>query len=238
MRIGTWNVEYARPSRNPDRLALLKTRVADIWILTETNRDLSLCETHCAIDSEPRPSQRKGSTWVTIWSRFPLLRQLEVPDSRRMVAAIFDCNGMPLTVAGVVLPWFSDKGDEPKDPPPTNWSEYRRVFRDELPHLFALLQSESAGSQIVLAGDFNTDLAKPYSCGLKKERGELTQLLSRHSLVYHTADVLYPSSSPPRTLIDHVCSNLGSNTTAETWSGEDGKRPRLSDHPGVIVTWH
>src|SRR4051794_9835943 len=95
MRVGTWNVEHANPSRNSDRLSILRTRGADIWVLTETHRDLDLSKTHRSVCSEQRPSLgnkkvRGGSTWVTIWSRFPLLRKIMVPDARRMVAAIFE----------------------------------------------------------------------------------------------------------------------------------------------------
>jgi hypothetical protein len=36
--------------------------------------------------------------------------------------------------------------------------------------------------------------------------------------------------------IDHVCTNFGAATSIETWSGEDGRRPPMSDHPGVVVS--
>lgn len=129
MRIGTWNVEYGYGVRNPDRLALLRAHPADIWVLTETHRDLDLSVTHVSVCSEPRPRRSAGSTWVTIWSHYPLIRPLSVPDARRMVAALFDTPAGPLAVAGAVLPWHSDQGDRVADPPPKSWQEHLRTWR-------------------------------------------------------------------------------------------------------------
>jgi hypothetical protein len=66
MRIGTWNVEYGYGTRNPDRLARLLARPADIWVPTETHRALDLSVTHTPVESESRPGRKDGSTWVTI----------------------------------------------------------------------------------------------------------------------------------------------------------------------------
>lgn len=233
MRIGTWNVEYGYGMRNTDRLALLRAHPADIWVLTETHRDLDLSETHVPVCSHPRPGRPPGSTWVTIWSRYPLIRPLPVPDPRRMAAALFDTPGGPLAVAGVVLPWHSDRCDQPADPPPKNWGEHLRVLREELP---LLLQGLRAGHRRVLAGDFNADLAPPHTYGVPDGRRALSGLLAEEALHCHTAEVRYPPPAPARTLIDHVCTDLGPAEAVETWPGVDGRKPRLSDHPGVVIT--
>jgi hypothetical protein len=236
MRIGTWNVEGGVGSRNPDRLAILRARDAAVWVLTETHLALDLSDTHVRVSSEPRPGARDGSSWVTIWSRFPLLRTLSVPDPRRMVAAVFKTPTGPLAVAGVVLPWHSDRGDVASDPPPRNWHEHRRVVRNQMPVLLSGLRLEAPDARRVVAGDFNTDLARPYSYGLVAERRELIRLLDEETLVCHTAGERYPEPSADRNLIDHICTNWGPAQKVKTWAGKDGGRPRLSDHPGVVVT--
>jgi endonuclease/exonuclease/phosphatase family metal-dependent hydrolase len=236
MRIGTWNVEYGYGTRNADRLARLRATPADIWVLTETHRDLELSATHVPVTSEPRLLRRDGSTWVTIWSRFPLVRRLPVPDPRRMAAALLDVPGRPVAVAGVVLPWQFDVGDEPADPRPASWSEHRRVIEQEVPALLRMLRAEAVDARRVLAGDFNTGLRRPYGYGRMAERRKLEEFLQADGFVCHTADVLYPPPSPARTLIDHVCTDFGTAASIETWPGVDGRRPRLSDHPGVVVS--
>lgn len=238
MRIGTWNVEYGRGSRNSDRLAILRDRDAAIWVLTETCADLDLGATHPhAMSTFPRTVRQFGSqsVWVTIWSKYPMVRTISVPDPRRMVAAIFDSPAGPLAVAGIVLPWHCDVGDRPPDPRPRNWEEHRRVLRDEVPELLEILRGQSAAGRI-LAGDFNTDFQPPHSYGLKVERAALLALLTDAAFTCHTGSMLYPPPGSNRTLIDHICSDLESIGEVETWSGDDGEKPRLSDHPGVVVT--
>ena len=47
VRIGTWNVEYARGvEKNGRRAELLRSRHAAVWVLTETHDDLDLSATH------------------------------------------------------------------------------------------------------------------------------------------------------------------------------------------------
>ena len=179
---------------------------------------------------------KKGSTWVTIWSVYPVLRAIAVPDPRRMIAAAFDKPGGPLAVAGVVFPWNGDIGDLPIDPRPRGWDEHRRVLRHEVPELLRALREQAPGCKRIVAGDFNTDFHPPHSYGLHGSRKDLLQSLADHGLICHTGHFLYPPPSPPRTLIDHICSDLESIAGVETWSGDDGKKPRLSDHPGVVVT--
>ena len=239
MRIGTWNVEYGIGARNPDRLAILRERDADVWVLTETDAGLDLSSTHpYAAVTSPRstPKTRKGSSWVTIWSKHPIVRPMAVPDERRMVGAILATPYGQVAVVGVVLPWNTDAGDVVTDSKPRGWDEHRRVLKDEMPALLHSLREQAPGTHRVVAGDFNTDFHPPHSYGLKGTRQSLLQLLTDHGLVCHTGRVLYPPPASPRTLIDHVCSDLDSVGEVETWSGDDGKKPRLSDHPGVVVT--
>ncbi len=237
MRFGTWNVEYGFGPRNPDRLAALAAHPADIWVLTETHRDLDLSASHTPVYSDPRKLRREGSRWVALWSRFPLLRVLTTPDPGRMAAALFDTPAGPLAVAGVVLPWHSDRGDAGVVPQPKNWEEHRRVIAHEVPSLLRGLREQAPGARRVFAGDFNTSLAPPHSYGVKDGRATLAALLEAESLVCHTAQVRYPSPAPDYTLIDHVCTDLWPSGGVETWSGKDGTKPRMSDHPGVVVTF-
>ena len=77
-------------------------------MLTETHCDLDLSDP-IPVPSKQRPilgnkRVKEGSTWVTIWSRFPVWTPFPVPDPCRMVAALFDTPRGPLAVAGVVPP--------------------------------------------------------------------------------------------------------------------------------------
>ncbi len=147
-------------------------------------------------------------------------------------------------MAGIVLPWHSDIGDEPAGQPPAIWDEHKRVLRDQLPDLLRTFGKLSGTCGRVIAGDFNSHQAIPYPLLYayphdEKLRHRLSELISSESLICHTANEKYPHPLPPRhveqTLIDHVCTDFGVASSLETWSGIDDRKPRLSDHPGVIV---
>jgi hypothetical protein len=246
IRIGTWNVEWANGVRNPNRLAVLMSHPADIWILTETNRRLDLTATHpfsvCSdtgLDFRGVPKIDEGSTWVTIWSRLEFRGRIKVPDPRRQVAAYFESPKGRFAVAGVVMPWHSDPGEPPKVPAPRNWEEHMRVLEKELPTLLETLLAQ-IGCRRVLAGDFNTDLAPPpYTYGYgpgRAGRDAWDALLMSAGLVCHTRHVPY-LDPPRRNLIDHICTDMGQAQSLTTWTGKDGVTPRLSDHPGVVATF-
>jgi hypothetical protein len=85
VRVGTWNVEYARGAeKNDRRRAQLLSRRAAVWVLTETHDDLDLSATHDAVQSERRYAT-PGGRWTTIWTSLPVLERLEThrPDPLR-----------------------------------------------------------------------------------------------------------------------------------------------------------
>ncbi len=90
LRVGTWNVQYARGvDKNRARLALLNYWDAHVWVLTETHDDLDLSATHTGIHSEQRYAL-PGGRWTTLWTSLPLLECLETADPLRCVAARLD----------------------------------------------------------------------------------------------------------------------------------------------------
>lgn len=242
MRIGTWNIENRIDARLNERVGILENQNAAIWVLTEVPSvfDLSRTHPHKCQSIPLRLNGRDASSWVTICSKFPILRALSVPEQRRMAAILVDAPRGQIAIAGVVLPWQQDRGDEVTDQPPLDWAEYRRVIRDELPLLLTTLREQAPGARRVVAGDFNTSLAEPYSYpwppgSQPHERQEIIRMLAEAGLTCHTKEVLYPQPSRHGTLIDHICSDLVTKTEVRTWSGEDGGKPRLSDHPGIVV---
>jgi hypothetical protein len=68
LRIGTWNADHAKPSRNGGRLDVLRQFHADIWVLTETRDDLKPGDNYCPTHSAMQLGTR-AERWVTIWSR-------------------------------------------------------------------------------------------------------------------------------------------------------------------------
>jgi hypothetical protein len=223
MRIGTWNVEYARPTRLQTLRAALARNNADIWVLTETHDDLRPPGCGHAAHSSPRQGLgiRPGSRWTSIWSSYPLTI-LPVLDRERTVAALLDLGGScTLVVYGTVMPWRTD----PKFAPAERPLEMTRQCAESRD-----LQHAYPQADLCIAGDFNTDFgAGRYftqrgdaalrdglrACGLHCDRSEKGRL-----------------AIPP---IDHVALPLrlrGATRLAACWPAD---KKNLSDHSGVVV---
>lgn len=55
------------------------------------------------------------------------------------------------------MPWHTDGGDEPSEPPRANWSEHRRVVPQQVQE-WSTLAARNPEASLVVAGDWNTDL--------------------------------------------------------------------------------
>lgn len=135
MRIGTWNVEYAdTAATNERRRAALDANPADIWVLTETHDDLAPSGTFNSVHALQRPFYgsrvKRGSRWVSIWSRYPVERvRLEGADDERTVAAMIETPQGRLLVYGTVLPWNGDQGRMGENAEARGWSEHLRIIK-------------------------------------------------------------------------------------------------------------
>jgi exonuclease III len=239
MRIGTWNVEYAaNVEKNKARLGILRSKPADIWVLTETHDDLTLAPCHTALHSVQRPTGRQGGRWVTIWTRFPIRDRLRVCDEERTVAALIDTPHGALIVFGTVLPWHSDRGKHPIGIKVTNWSEHYRVI-DEQCAEWAALRRDHPGAALCVAGDLNLNLGGPHFYGTARGRSAICAAMDHNHLECATGYSQIPKECRlAHSPIDHVLvsrSLAGNSRVVEAWEGKRPDGTRLSDHSGVVV---
>jgi len=239
MRIGTWNVEYsANVEKNKARLGILRSKPADIWILTETHDDLSLAPSHTAIHSLQRQTGRTGGRWVTIWSSFPIGDCLHVNDKERTVAALIDTPHGALIVFGTVLPWHSDRGKHPTGTKVRNWSEHYRVI-DEQCEDWAALRRRHPGAALCVAGDLNINIGGPHFYGTVRGRRAISAAIGHNNLVCTTEYGQIPEECKlAHSPIDHVLITEGfaaNFRVAEAWEGTQPDGTRLSDHSGLVV---
>ena len=234
MRIGTWNVEYAYETRLDALRAKLAETPADIWVLTETHDALAPEGCEFAAHSLPRPQNwsgiRPGSRWVSIWSRYPILRQVDLPeaDRERTVAALLDLGAdATMLVYGTVLPW---KGDREK----FDWSEHHRVIAEQCAE-WLKLRDLHADAALCIAGDYNTDLGTGAYYGTNVGIAALRSGLENCELFCATAPEVVPTGWLPYPPIDHIAlpSTWKDKTTiVAAWPAD---KPTLSDHSGMVV---
>ncbi len=232
MRIGTWNVEYAEgEAKNRLRIQRLHRAHADIWVLTETHDRLDLGPGYTAVSS---PASRKGGgRWVTIWSRFLVVKVVLTVDVDRTTAAIVDSPGGPLLVFGTVLPWHSDPGSSGTA---KNWTEHHRVIPEQGEEWRRLLEAHP-GVGLVVTGDLNTTVGCSTYYGTKVGRQLLGDALEGAGLACATREERRPAGLVEHPFIDHVCLDHALDQTArvvDAWDGVvDGVN--LSDHSAVVV---
>ena len=235
MRIGTWNVEYAKGAeKNARRRRRIREMNCDVWVLTETHDELDLGADYTAVSTTPRLTKREGSTWTTIWSRLPVVKTIAVEDSNRTVAALLDSPVGPLLVFGTVLPWHTDLGASGDG---KNWSEFYRVVPLQSRE-WSNLVATHPGVALCVAGDLNTNLGGPHYYGTTKGRAMLRVGLKEASLVCATETERVPAGLLEHGPIDHICVSerfARGATVVDAWPGNDEDGLRLSDHSGLVV---
>ena len=231
LRIGTWNVEYATPPKNAERLALLQAADADIWVLTETQDGLDLGASYHAACSELR--QTPPARWVSIWSRHPLIKQLGVRDPIRTAAALYATPLGKLLVYGTVMPWQSDRGPSDAEP---YWAEHHRVIPEQADEWKALV-GRCPDAALCVAGDLNMNLGGEHYYGTARGTELLKKGLANAGLACVTHTEQMPSGKLAEPHIDHICVPEAWAQRAqvvEAWPGTiDGVR--LSDHSAIVV---
>jgi len=236
MRIGTWNLQRARGlEKNRQRLELIASRHADVWVLTETHDSIDLTPMkYRSVATDPDTAARVGERWVTIWSRFSVLDRPAVEDPVRTTAAVVDSPIGPMAIFGTVLPWHSDPGPGGGA---KAWSEHHRVIEAQGEEWKRLAESPGAGG-LCIAGDFNTSIGRPHFYGTKRGRDLLQRALGDADLAFVTDTDSFPPGLLRHPVIDHVCLSTALASRAsvvEAWEGTTENGVKLSDHSGLVV---
>jgi hypothetical protein len=234
MRIGTWNVEYADEVKLDVLRNVLARNIADIWVLTETHDDLVPPNCSNVAHSEPRPKNwwriRPGSRWVSIWSKYPIIKNL-VPlssDNQRTVTALIDLGERKtLLVYGTVLPWKDDR----KIP---GWFEHERVITLQGKEWMELRKAYP-DTPLCIAGDLNTDMADGRRYGSKAGIAALRKAFSNAGVFCSTDPDSFPAALLPILPIDHIALPVEWKNITSVVSAWPADRACLSDHSGMVV---
>lgn len=242
MRLATWNLMRARAGRGTRTTALLAHMDAirpDVWVLTETFRDLQPGPEYTLVASSAHAPDRDaaaGECWVAIWSRVPASPiNLRADPERTAAARLEPVGGPPLMIVGTVLPWLSDI----RYAPLKGSDAFCEVLGRQAAE-WRSLQQEHPDAALCVSGDFNQDLASAHYYGSAKGRIALRQALADAGLVCLTAGPHDPLVDVPgHSSIDHLCvaGSLVANgrPTVGAWPEPPLSRGALTDHFGVHV---
>ncbi len=250
-RIANWNLERPHAGTKKTKLALEK--------ITEINADLIvLTETSSAINLEPafypvRTVEFKkfpAEQWVTIWSKWEVIKQIKTFDAYRTVCALIKSPFGEILVYGTIIPYHMAgvNGSRYENKGYHAWQMHEEdIIRQSFD--WKQIMSDFPNTPFFLIGDFNQTrgyLSKGY--GTDKCRDLLTAKLKENHLICVTEIDFTeqnqlredPKTKNVRKNIDHICiseSLLNSFSKYEigAWNhfNEDGFH--ISDHNGVCI---
>ena len=240
VRVATWNL--ARPVSGRRRRTVICEHIAavdaDIWVLTETHDGIVPGDNYrSAVTSGVDRPGALGERWVTIWSRFPIQALAATSDPVRAVAArVEPPNGAPLIVYGAVLPWLGSPWRGVEAAGGRAFAEALKVQALD----WRVLRAAHPNHDLIVAGDFNQDLAETHYYGSQANRECLVAALKDAGLVVLTGGVADPvrASSAQCACIDHICISTPARwLLRRVGRWPDLSRPdrRLSDHFGIVA---
>ena len=248
-KISNWNIE--RPSPNTQKTKLVLNKIleekSDIIVLTETSDAVDLSDVYPFSINTLAYKRTPTEQWVTIWSKWEIIEQIQTFDNYRTVSGIvkaafgnFILFGtiIPYHMAGVsgvrygnlnYKPWEYQENDLIAQS--ENWKELMQTYK----------------FPIMVVGDFNQTRFNNKGYGTKIVRNLLTTILQKLDLTcvteidfskeFLTTD---PKNGKVRNNIDHICISSSlifkmKNYQVGAWNHftEDGRY--LSDHNGVYI---
>ena len=178
MRVATWNLQRpASPmtARGRRLIDWLRQVDADIWVLTETHESVSPGpDFRSVMTTGADRTGRPGERWAMIWSRFAIEPVAEISDPVRAVCArIVPAGGAPLVVDATVLPWVAGSW---RYIPAAGGDAFAAALKLQSQEWKAI-RAAHPDHDLIVAGDFNQDLADSHYYGSHDNRRRLLRHL-------------------------------------------------------------
>ncbi len=240
LKIANWNLERVVPNQvRAKRIdAVMSEVAADIWVLTETHKDIVPVSFYSIMSEEQDPGSRPGERWSAILSRYPIESLGDfVSDKIRCVAGKLEHPQLGLIVIYVlVLPWGGSQWRGIPSRGGAAFASALAAYQSD----WEQLQQAYPNTLHIVAGDFNQSLVDWHYYGSMQNRSKLELALEESNLQAITSGVSDPVArdSSPHACIDHICiSKKAAVNIISTKRFPDADKPdkRLSDHFGVLI---
>jgi hypothetical protein len=240
-RIGTWNLD--RPSRNhpgldDERLRLLSSFEADVWILTETTRDFRIPSYESVFSRRPElVTYSDNEAYASIHSRWPLRPVAFEPFDPcfAVCAEIERKDRPPLIVYASIITYHFDGVREGKAPWELHQLSCEAHGRDWL-----ALAKQLPEHGLIVGGDFNQALDGVGRYRNARSTTMLNAAINDAGLQLLTGqDYARAGQLRSRHSVDHIAvgKRLVASAGFESAAFEGELEGRaLSDHNGVVVS--
>ena len=252
MRIATWNLR--RPRRMDARLERLLDKIrkvdADVWILTETHDEAVPGPSYCSkSSSELGGIFGKGERRTTIWTRLPIIAEIQVFDEESAACVEVQTTNGKMIVYGTVLPYgnagtnYEYNSGGKKHVHEKSWKlHYDSILEHEQD--LSKIQALYPEHAICFGGDLNQSRdgrrwGNGQWYGTGKGRELLSQSLENRGLICLTEqDFVDSRHLTTRSNIDHLCLNKRLDnlvTSVIAWESTQLAGKQDTDHNGVYI---
>lgn len=248
-KIANWNLERPKSETKKTKLAIEKILEinADIIVLTETSKSVDLREFYPFQISTKSYERTPDEQWVTIWSKWEILKQIETFDNFRTVSGTIKSPFGDIIVFGTIIPYHQAgvSGIRYGNLNYKIWEYHEKDLYAQSENWKKLIENEKL--PLFVIGDFNQTRFNNQGYGTVRVREILTNLLKEIDLEcvteidfsekYLTED---PIKKKIRNNIDHICvsKNLLKEMTkmeVGAWNNFTENGEYMSDHNGVYI---
>ncbi|HEY6141852.1 MAG TPA: endonuclease/exonuclease/phosphatase family protein [Flavobacterium sp.] len=248
-KIANWNLERPKSKNDKTKLSVEKLHQinADIIVLTETSKAVDLSEFYPFQISTLSYERTPNEQWVTIWSKWEIIQQIETFDNFRTVSGIVKSPFGNIIIYGTIIPYHMAgvSGERYGNLNYKTWEYHEKDLYAQSENWKKLLDNEKL--PLFVIGDFNQSRFNNQGYGTVKVRQILTNLLTELDLKcvteidftgkYLTED---PKKGKVRNNIDHICIsnsllNQMKNHEVRAWNHFTEQGKFMSDHNGVYI---
>lgn len=248
-KIANWNLERPKSKTKKTKLAIEKILEinADIIVLTETSKSVDLREFYPFQISTKSYERTPDEQWVTIWSKWEILKQIETFDNFRTVSGTIKSPFGDIIVFGTIIPYHQAgvSGIRYGNLNYKIWEYHEKDLYAQSENWKKLIETENL--PLFVIGDFNQTRFNNQGYGTARVREILTNLLIETDLEcvteidfsekYLTED---PIKKKIRNNIDHICVSKillkkMNNIEVGAWNNFTENGEYMSDHNGVYI---
>jgi len=247
-KISNWNVDRAKintPKTNLVVSTILELNT-DIIVLTETSDAVNLSTNFPYSISTLPYGRTPNEQWVTIWSKWEIVEEINTFDSYRTVCAKINSPFGEIIIYGTIIPYHM-AGVSGVRYGNLNYKPWEYHEKDLYRQSADWEKISDNGYPLLVIGDFNQCRSNNRSYGTMKVRSILTDLLEKNDIACVTAIDFSgkfltrdPKKGKVRSNIDHICISNSLINKFESYSvgawnhfTDDGKY--MTDHNGVYI---
>lgn len=183
-KIANWNLERPKLKTEKTKLATEKIKEinADIIVLTETSKAVDLSELYPFQISTLSYERTPDEKWVTIWSKWEIIKQIETFDNYRTVSGIIKSPFGNISIFGTIIPYHQAgvSGVRYGNLNYKTWEYHEKDLYAQSENWKKLIETEKL--PLFVIGDFNQSRFNNQGYGTPKVRQILTNLLAQLDL--------------------------------------------------------